>query len=103
MIILLHFFFDENYFYFFMFRDVPECSVFQVLSTARVTRGREALKPSIWYNIYFGQIFSRRNFPACQLLCVSLGEKMKYKNLQVLADLIESVQFHLWKFESIIM
>ena len=31
----LNFFFHENYFYFFMFRDVPECSMFRVLSTPK--------------------------------------------------------------------
>ena len=28
-----YYFFHENYFYFFVFRNVPECSVFRVLST----------------------------------------------------------------------
>ena len=32
-IIVIYLFFHENYFYFFMFRDVPECSMFLVLST----------------------------------------------------------------------
>ena len=44
-----------------------------------------------------------QNFPAHQLICVSSAEKMKYKNLQVLADLVDFVQFHIWKIESIIM
>ena len=30
---LINFFFHENYFYFFMFRHVPECSMYPVLST----------------------------------------------------------------------
>ena len=33
IIILLYFFFHEKYFSFFMFRDVPGCSMFLVLST----------------------------------------------------------------------
>ena len=41
-----------------------------------------------------------QNFPAHQLICVSSAEKMKYKNLQVLADLIDFVQFHIWKLKS---
>ena len=36
---LLLFFFRENCFYFFMFPDVPECSVFLVLSTPLIYRG----------------------------------------------------------------
>ena len=44
-----------------------------------------------------------QNSPAHQLLCVSSAEKMKYKNLQVLADLIDFVQFHIWKIKSIKM
>ena len=44
-----------------------------------------------------------QNCPAHQLLCVSSAEKMKYKNLQVLADLIDFVQFHIWKIKSIKM
>ena len=40
IIILFDFFFHENYFYFFMFRNVPECSVFRGFIDAH------SLKPS---------------------------------------------------------
>ena len=33
LLLLLFIYFHENYCYFFMFRDVPECSMFLVLST----------------------------------------------------------------------
>ena len=38
LLLLLLYLFHKNYFYFFMFRDVPECSVFLVLSTPFVNK-----------------------------------------------------------------
>ena len=56
---LINFFFHENYFYFFMFRDVPgcsgmfrnvpECSMFRVLSTPAEKGLTDALK---WLSLH---------------------------------------------------
>ena len=48
---IFKFFFHENFFYFFMFRNVPECSLFLVLSTPR------KMSCSIYFPTGFSGIF----------------------------------------------
>ena len=58
----INFFFHENYFNFFMFRHVPECSVFRVLSTpnAEVFPASRSLSPPEW--IYRGYYMAARGY-----------------------------------------
>ena len=63
IIIILFIYFHENYCYFFMFRDVPECSMFLVLSTPlQLTTG---IQPCIDHT-YRDIIFQLSYFVKCK-------------------------------------